>query len=140
MKKFLIFNDEICNIMPSEDLRTNWKDKLGLEIKAQTTHKDPIISIFEVIDENKAFKYFNHPKVTIIDETQIKQTVDQLFSDYPEYALTDSTALLIDLQLSGLTDVPGYNKNKPLTSQENLQVLYNAGLSGIIKREKPKIE
>ena len=140
MKKYMIFNDEICKIMLDEDARCDWKEKLGLEIKAQATHKDPIISIFEITDETKAYKYMNHPKVKVVDEKQIKNIEKQLFADYPEFILKDPNALLADMQISGLTaaDIKGFDKNKPLTDQQNLRALYNANLAGIVKRPKPK--
>ena len=137
----MIFNDEICNIMLEEDVRDNWEKKLGLKILAQTTHKDPIVSVFEITNETKAYKYMNHPKVKVVDEEQIKSIEKQLFADYPEFVLKDPNALLVDMQISGVTaaNIKGFNKNKPLTDQANLRALYNANLAGIVKRPKPKI-
>ena len=138
MKKYLVFKDVLANIMLEEDLRTNWRETLGLDLKLQITHKDPIISIFEVIDERKALKYYNHSDVEVMNSTQLNKFLDKALKDYPKYVLTDTTALQIDLQLSN-KKIEGYNKDKPLTDQENLKVLYEAGMAGIKKNEKPKV-
>ena len=150
MKKFLVFEDEIANIMNDEDLRENWKEKLGLDVKYQATHKTPITTIFEIIDEKKAVKYYTHPKVKMLNEKDINNYLKELSKDFPEYVLKDSTALLCDLFLSGKIKVfdlmsgkakiKGYNPTKPITDQENLKSLFNAGMGGIVKRPKPKIE
>ena len=139
MKKYLVFKDVLANIMHEEDLRTNWEETIGLKVKLQITHKDPIISIFEVIDERKALKYYNHSDVEVMNLTQLNKFLVKALKDYPEYTLTDTTALQIDLQLSN-KKIEGYNKDKPLTDQENLKVLYEAGMGGIVKKPRPKIE
>ena len=150
MRKFLVFNDEIGKIMSNEDIQENWEEKLGLALKYQALHKTPIVSIFEVIDEKKAIKYFAHSKVKILDEKEINNFLNEINKDFPEYLLKDSTVLLIDLLLSGKikafdtiagkAKIKRYNSSKPITDQENLKTLYNAGLGGIVKRPKPKIE
>ena len=150
MRKFLVFNDEIANIMNDEDLRENWKEKLGLNVKYQATHKNPIITIFEVIDEKKAVKYYSHSKVRMMNKEEVMKYIDELNKDYPEYTLKDSTELLTDLLLSGkikLFDllsgkvkVEGYKPDKPLNDQENLKVLHDCAMGGIVKRKKPKID
>ena len=150
MRKFLVFEDEICNIMSDEDVRENWKEKLGLDVKYQATHKTPIITIFEVVDEKKAVKYYTHSKVKMINKEEVIKYLDNLNKDYPEYILKDSAALLIDLFLSGKikvfdlmtgkVKVKGYKTDKPITDQENLKALYESGMGGIVKRPKPKIE
>ena len=149
MKRFLVFTDEISKIMDINDIYENWEEKLGLAVKYQSFHKDPINTIFEIIDEKKAAKYFAHSKVKILDEKEINNFLNELNKDFPEYVLKDGTVLLCDLLLSGkikISDltreakIEGYNPNKPITDQENLKTLYNAGLGGIIKRPKPRIE
>ena len=148
--KYLAFEDMLANIMAEEDLRTDWKHKLGLDVKYQATHKNPIITIFEVIDEKKAVKYYSHSKVRMLKKEEVIKYIDELNKDFPEYTLKDSTELLTDLLLSGkikLIDllsgkvkIEGYKADKPLSDQENLKVLYECGLGGIVKREKPKID
>ena len=140
MKKYLVFEDMLVNIMAEEDVRANWKEKLGITAKYQATHKDPIVTIFEVIDERKAVKYYNHSKVRMMNEEDVKKLVDELNKDFLEYMLTDSAALQVDLMLSKKTEVEGYDASKPITCQENLKVLYDVGLGGIIKRKKPTID
>ena len=139
MKKYLVFKDMLSNIMSEEDLRTNWEETIGLRLKLQLTHKDPIVSVFEVIDERKAVKYYNVSNVEVMNLTQVNKFLDKTLKNYPEYTLKDATALQIDLQLSN-KKIKGYNPDKPLTDQENLKVLYEAGMGGIIKRKKPTIE
>ena len=146
MKKYLVFEDMLVNIMAEEDVRANWKEKLGLEVKYQATHRVPTVTIFEIIDERKAVKYFNHSKVKLMNREEVKKYVNELNKDYPEYVLKDSGALLCDLLLSGkalttgVAKIEGYNASKPITDQENLKVLYDIGMGGIIKRPKPTIE
>ena len=138
MKKFLVFKDTLANIMAIEELRTNWEETIGLKVKLQLTHKDPIVSIFEVIDERKALKYYNHSKVEVMNLTQLNKFLDKALQDYPEFVLKDTTALQVDLQLSN-KKIKGYNPDKPLSDQENLKVLYEAGMGGIVKKPRPKI-
>ena len=138
--KYYVFEDHIASIMSDEDARSNWEEKLGLKLKLQATHKSPVISVFEVVDEKKAIKYANHSKVKVMDKNAVKAYVENLFADYPEYVLTDSMALYADMILSKKTEIEGYNPNKPITCQENLKVLHDVGLGGIIKRKKPTIE
>ena len=148
MKKYLVFEGELVDIMAEEDVRADWKEKLGLAVRYQATHRMPTVTIFEVLDERKAIKYYNHDKVKIMNKEKVKKYMDELNRDYPEYVLKDSAALLADLFLSGkinLTSdktqiIAGYKADKPLNCQENLKVLYDAGMGGILKRPKPTID
>ena len=145
MKKYLVFEDMLVNIMSEDDVRANWKEKLGLAVKYQATHRDPVVTIFEVIDEKKAVKYYNHSKVKVMNKDEVKKYVDELNKDFPEYVLKDSAALLCDLILSGKinngkAEIEGYRTDKPLTDQENLKVLHDIGMGGIVKRPKPTID
>jgi len=140
-RRFLVLNDEPCKIMVEEDLRTNWETHLGIRVQKQALHMSPFITIFEIVDEDKALKYISHPKVTIIDGLpSINALIERLFSDFKEYALTDSTALQVSMMMSGIQNasgIPGYIMKDGLGSQNNLQALHKAGLSGIRHTPKP---
>ena len=150
MKKYLVFEGMLADIMHEDDLRVDWRQKLGLDVKCQITHKPETVTIFEIIDEKKAIKYYNHSKVRIMNKEEVNKYIEEVNKDYPEYILKDSAALLVDLLLSGKVKifdwlpskpkVEGYKKDKPLSDQENLKVLHESGLGGIVKREKPKID
>jgi len=128
--------------MAEEDLRTNWETHLGIRVQMQALHRTPFITIFEIIDEDKTSKYISHPKVTIIEGlSAVNALIEQLFSDFKEYALTDSTALQVSMMMSGIQNasgISGYMVKDGLGSQNNLQALHNAGLSGI--RHTPKLK
>ena len=148
MKKYLVFEGQLVDIMSEDDVRANWKEKLGLDVKYQATHRTPIVTIFEVLDERKAIKYYNHEKVKIMNKEKVKKYIEELNKDYPEYVLKDGAALLADLFLSGkikITNdktqvIEGYDAKKPINCQENLKALYDAGMGGIVKRQKPTID
>jgi len=140
-RRFLVLNDEPCKIMAEEDLRTNWETNLGIKVQRQALHKSPFITIFEIVDEKRASKYIAHPKVTIVEGLHaVNALIDCLFSDFKEYALTDSTALQVSMMMSGIQNasgISGYNVKDGLGSQNNLQALHKAGLSGIRHTPKP---
>jgi len=140
-RRFLVLNDEPCKIMAEEDLRTNWETNLGIKVQRQALHRTPFITIFEIVDEQRASKYISHPKVSIIDGLpEVNALIDRLFSDFKEYALTDSTALQVSMTMSGIQNalgISGYNVKDGLNSQGNLKALHNAGLCGIRHTLKP---
>lgn len=140
-RRFLVFNDEPCKIMAEEDLRTNWETVLGLKLQIQALHKSPFITIFEIIDEQKAQKYISHPKVTIVEGlSAVNALIENLFSDFKEYALTDSTALQVSMTMSGIQNasgISGFNAKEAFNSQSNLKALHSAGLCGIRHTPKP---
>jgi hypothetical protein len=140
-RRFLVLNDEPCKIMAEEDLRTNWETLLGLKLQIQALHKSPFVTIFEITDEKRALKYISHPKVTIVEGLSAANTlIENLFSDFKEYALTDSTALQVSMTMSGIQNasgISGYNAKEAFNSQSNLKTLHSAGLCGIRHTPKP---
>lgn len=104
----------------------------------QNTDGDEIVTLAEVVNEQKAYPYLNHPRVEVIQtKEEANIVIDEVFTE--KYTLVDSTALLLSLQLSGKSaaEIEGYDVAKPMEHQDNLRALYEAGLSGITKIRKP---
>lgn len=111
---------------------------LKLSPQYQSTEGEELITLGEVVNEQKASIYLNHPNVEILETKEdFNAAIDEYFKE--KYILVDSTALLLSLQLSGKTvaNIEGYNPEKPMEDQQNLKALFEAGLSGIKKKAKP---
>lgn len=136
---YLKISGNLVDIL-GEKARGDIEGECGLLISPlyQCIQDGVLVSIAKIVDEQKANEYIQHPDVEILSTVEeVNNVINNYFSE--EYTLSDSTALLLSLQLSGKTvsDIPGYDVNKPMEHQDNLEALYNAGLSGIRKKSKP---
>jgi hypothetical protein len=132
--RILKFTGELLNIM-GEDARKNWEKDLGLKFYPghQNTQED--ITLMEVIDETKAAKYVALSGVEVLtveqanlvivekmDKTIFRRYDDALYGANIQKKIADGS-LDIDLMQPDWTD------------QQELEFLYNAGVSGIRKQD-----
>jgi len=137
---FLKIEGHLLEVL-GEKARGNIKEEFGIVVSPiyQFLDREVPVTLAQVIDQVKAEKLLNDKRVTKLDtKEQFNAEIDALYVE--KYTLKDSTALLLDLQMSGkvAAGIPGYDTNLPVNSQTNLKALYNAGMtSGIKKTEKP---
>jgi len=136
---FLKIEGHLIEVL-GEKARLNIEEEFGIVVSPtyQFLDKEPPVTLARVVDPVKAEKLLNDKRVTKLDT--VEQFNAEIDANYTEkYSLTDSVALQLSLQLSGKTaaDIPGYDTNLPMNSQTNLKALYDAGMTGIKKTEKP---
>lgn len=139
IEMFLRIDGNLTDVFGDSIRSGNTELLLGIRIRPeyQKVQNGNLISIAKVVDQDKIKPYLSNPGIQILTLEEANEQIDMLLSD--EYMLVDSTALMVDLQLSGKTaaDIEGYNTSKSLSSQENLKALYNAGVAGVVVRKKP---
>ena len=130
----LKFEGQLKDIM-GEDARKNWEKECGLRFYPGHQNPEEGITLMEVIDESKATKYFALSGVEILtveqatlviaekmDKTVYRRYDDALYGANIQKKITDGS-LDIDLMQADWTD------------QQELEFLYNAGVSGIKRQE-----
>jgi len=139
---FLRIEGHLLDVL-GEKARGNIKEEFGIVVTPtyQFLDREVPVTLAQVIDPVKAEKLLSDRRVTQLDTAeQFNAEIDALYIE--KYTLKDTTALLLDLQMSDKTaaDISGYNTGLPMNSQSNLKALYNAGMtSGIKKTEKPPL-
>jgi len=136
---FLKIEGPLLDVL-GEKARGDIKGEFGIELSPQYQFLEGEIpvSLAIVTDQAKADQLTHDNRVTVLNTVEdFNSEIDNLFEE--KYILKDSTALMIDLQLSGKTvsSIVGYDTNKSMTDNANLKALYEAGLSGISKTQKP---
>lgn len=123
-----------------EGARGDIKREFGIEItpEYQFLEQETPITLAKIVNETKIQQLLNDDRVEVLEtEEDFNNEIDNLYVE--RYDLVDSTALMLDLQLSGrsASDIPSYDTSKSMQDQANLKALYEAGLSGIKKNKKP---
>jgi hypothetical protein len=132
--RILKFTGELLNIM-GDDARKNWEKDLGLKFYPGHQNAQEEITLMEVIDEAKASKYVALSGVEVLtveqanlviaekmDKTTFRRYDDALYGANIQKKIADGS-LDIDLMQPDWTD------------QQELEFLYNAGVSGIRKQD-----
>ena len=136
---FLKIEGHLLDVL-GEKARRDIKGEFGIEVSPlyQFLDREPPVTLAIVIDPVKAETLIHDNRVTVLATVKdFNNEIDNLYVE--KYTLTDSTALMLDLQFSGKSakDIPGYDANKGMQDQGNLKALYEVGLSGIKKSKKP---
>jgi hypothetical protein len=123
-----------------EKARGDMEAEFGIRVSPtyQFVDRELPVTLAIVVNDIKAAELLHDIRVTKLDTVaDFNAAIDALYEE--KYTLTDSTALLLSLQLSGKTaaDVPGYDAGKGMQEQANLKALYEANMSGITLRPKP---
>lgn len=135
---YLKFSGHLLDIL-GEKARGDMRQELGIKLTPMYQFLDGVvpISLAVVVDTVKVQQILGKPGVTVLNTlVEFNAEIDSLCS-VVKYTLVNSSALSIDLQLSGNPIIPGYDKTKSMTSQLNLKALYDAGMAGIDKSQKP---
>lgn len=131
--KFLKIKGHLLDVL-GESARRNMRNELGLIITPEYQFLEKGITLAIVEDESKAGHLYAYDKIELLEGIEaFNNTIDTLYEEV--YVLTNIASLQLDVQLSG--QVEGYKKELPLTSQENLKLLFNSGMAGISKSQKP---
>jgi hypothetical protein len=130
----LKFNGQLLDVM-GDDARKNWERDLGLKFHGGHQNAAEGITLMAVIDETKASKYFGLSEVEVLTVEQANQVIaekidaitflrydDALYGANIQKKIADGS-LDIDLMQPDWTD------------QQELEFLYNAGVSGIKRQE-----
>lgn len=136
---FLKIEGHLLEVL-GEKARGNIEQEFGIRVSPtyQFLDRETPITLAIVTDSIKAEQLLNDVRVTRLDTiAEFNATIDALYEE--RYTLADSTALLLDIQLTGKTvaSIPGYDTSKGMQDQANLKALYEANLSGIKLRPKP---
>lgn len=121
-----------------DDARGNMEESLGIKVSPiyQFLEIEPTVTLATIVNEVKAEKIINDKRVTILKtKDDFNSEIDNLYTE--TFFLKNPLELQLDLQLSGVSTVENYNPSKTLSSQENLKALYEVGMGGITKTEKP---
>jgi len=123
-----------------EKARGDIMGEFGIEIlpEYQFLEQNPPVTLAIVRDNIKAEPLTHDDRVIVLNTvTEFNAEIDALYEE--KYMLVDSTALMLDMQLSGKSaaDIPGYDITKGMSDPVNLKALYEIGLSGIKKNTKP---
>ena len=132
--KILKFTGNLADIM-GDDSRGSFGKDSGLKYYEGHQNLVKKITLFEVVDEEKAKKYINHKQVETLDEIQANEI---LFSDMDKILYKKYDGDLYRVNLQQKTDIGIVNLDLMLpewTEQQELDFLYNKGLSGINKKE-----
>jgi hypothetical protein len=133
--KILKFNGQLIDIMGEKDARANWEIALGLKAHSGHQNTEEGISLMEVVDEAKAQKYLNHPQVEVLTPEQA-DTLIAAKMDKVTYKVTSENLMGANLNkkiADGTLDID--QMNPAWNEQEELEYLYNQGISGIKKSE-----
>lgn len=128
--KILKFTGDLADIM-GEDSRGYFEKDLGLKFHEGHQNLEEKITLFEVVDEEKAEKYINHKLVEVLDENEANELLTN-YMDKMTYKKYDGDLYRVNLQQK--TDAGIVNLDLMLpewTDQEELEFLYSKGLSGI---------
>lgn len=95
------------------------------------------ISLGTIVDETKAQKYFNYAGVTILETiTDFNSEIDNAF--IPQYNIYNEGLMNANLNQKVTDGTIDLNEMLPeWTPQQESEWLYNQGVSGISKSEKP---
>jgi len=121
--KILKFNGQLIDIMGEKDARANWETALGL--KAYSGHQN--------IEEG--ITYLDHPQVEVLTPEQADTLVADKM-DKVTYKVTSEGIMGANLNkkvTDGILDVDAMKSE--WNEQQELEYLYNQGISGIKKSE-----
>jgi hypothetical protein len=134
MMKILKFTGQLVDLM-GLDARKNWEKDCGLRFSSGHQNAEEETTLMEVIDEEKTAKYFALSEVEVLtvgqanlviaekmDKTIFRRYDDALYGANIQKKIADGS-LDIDLMQPDWTD------------QQELEFLYNAGVSGIKRQE-----
>lgn len=132
--KILKFTGQLIDIM-GDDARKNWEKDCGLKFHEGHQNTEEHIILMEVINEIKALKYYDLTGVEIIDEFQaniiLVEKMDKI--NYKKY---DDALYGANIQKKITDNILNIDEMLPTwTEQEELEYLYNQGISGIKKNE-----
>jgi hypothetical protein len=133
--KILKFNGQLIDIMGEKDARANWETALGLKAYSGHQNTEEGITLMEVVDESKAQKYLDHPQVEVLTPEQADTLVADKM-DKVTYKVTSEGIMGANLNkkvTDGILDVDAMKSE--WNEQQELEYLYNQGISGIKKSE-----
>lgn len=115
---------------------------IGLQILPQHQMMDNKNKVsYGVIFDEELFNQANikDESITIFDtKEEVNADIDLEYGHY--FMITDIEKLKLDIELSGgITAIEGYDPNKSLDSQENLQALLQRDMAGIGINRKNKL-
>jgi len=131
--KILKFTGQLSDIM-GEDARKDWTKECGLKFHSGHQNTEEGITLMEVIDEEKASKYYELNGVEVLNETEADVIVAEKM-DKVSYKVT-SDVIMNNNILARSNTVEGINFDEmpaEWTEQQELEFIYNAGVSGIKK-------
>jgi len=136
--KILKFTGQLSDIM-GEDASKNWTKECGLKFHNGHQNAEEGITLMEVIDEEKASKYYELVGVEVLNETQADVVVAEKM-DKVSYKKYDNELYGANIQSKiskGLLDIDVLLPE--WTDQQELECLYNSGISGI-KKDDVKVK
>ena len=122
---FLKIKGHLLDVL-GEGARGDIKGEFGIEItpEYQFLEQTPPVTLAKVIDSVKAEQLLHDNRVSVLEtEEDFNNEIDNLYVE--RYDLVDSTALMLDLQLSGRSTTESFYAKKSMQTA-NLHV--EAGL------------
>jgi len=136
--KILKFTGQLSNIMGA-DASKNWTKECGLKFHNGHQNTEEGITLMEVIDEEKANKYYALVGVEVLNETEADLVVAEKM-DKVSYKKYDNELYGANIQSKiskGLLDIDVLLPE--WTEKQELEYLYNSGISGI-KKDDVKVK
>ena len=130
----LKFTGNLVDTM-GDNARGDFEKDLGLKFHNGHQNIEEGITLLEVIDEQKAEKYINHKLVEVLDENQANQL---LISNMDKIVYKKYDDALYGANINHLIGLGTLNIDELLpvwTDQQELDFLYNKGISGINKKQ-----
>ena len=132
--KILKIEGNLIDIL-GDDARKNWEKECGLKFHNGHQNIKENIILLEVIDEEKASKYYNLDGIEIIDEFQANVVLAEKM-DKTTYKKYDEALYGANIQKKITDESLNIDEMLPEWSEEEeLKYLYNKGISGIKKEE-----
>lgn len=129
----LIFEGQLRDIM-GEDARKNWEEECGLRFEQGHQSGDGM-TLFEVVNVSKASKYLVDERVTEITVSEADLLLAEK-CDRINYKVTSEALMGANINskaVAGVLDLDAMDPN--WSEQQELEFLYNSGVSGIERKE-----
>lgn len=134
--KYLLFKKNLLQVM-GENARKDFLE-FGLDIKPmyQFPQGEEVYTIAKIVDENRAMGYMVHPDCEVLSLMEANAKIDELY--VPRYFVKNEVLMGASLNQKVLDGTISLDEMSPDWSEEQeLEWLYNNGVSGIKKSLKP---
>lgn len=135
--RYIKIEGNLLDILGEDARSTERETGLRFMPEYQFLDSDIPTSLGMIVDEEKAQKYFNYANVTILNTIQDFNTeIDNLF--IPKYTIYNEGLMNANLNQKVTNGTINLDEMQPdWTSQQEAEWLFNQGISGIRKSEKP---
>lgn len=136
--KFIKIQGNLLDILGEDARLTEKETGLRFTPEYQFLDGDTPTSLGMIIDEEKAQKYFNFENVTILQTKEdFNKEIDRLH--IPTYTIYNEGLMNANLNQKVSSSAINLDEmQSDWTPQQEAQWLFNQGISGIRKSEKPK--